>query len=58
MSPIDGSSKDKKKGRSPAEPQPFFVEPHLKELSHGSGGHYVLVYAEEVSRVVLVLYGN
>jgi hypothetical protein len=51
-------NKDKKKGRSPAEPRPFFVGPHLKELSHGSGGPYVLVYAEEVSRVVLVLYGN
>src|SRR5215216_6827740 len=50
-------NKGKKKGQSPAKPQPFFVGPHLKKLSHGSGGPYVLVYAEEVSRVVLVLYG-
>src|SRR5215216_3675770 len=51
-------NKDKKQGRSPAETRPFFVRLHLKELSHGSGGPYVLVYAGEVSRVVLILYGN
>jgi hypothetical protein len=37
---------------------PSLVEGHPKELSHRGGGPYVLVYAEQVSRVLLVLYGN